>query len=954
MNKGNVLKNFSFNGQSFDYAQGLIVAVGGHVTLPADADFLRAEYAQSGPDLLIYTPDGASFFVADYFSVETQPDLVTAEGGVLSASIVMKLAGTQAPGLFVQATLGPGLGEPIGSITELEGAVNVTHVDGRQSPLLAGGSIYQGDVLETGTKASIGVVFADDTTFSLGEEGRMTLDEMVYDPDNQSGAFGATVLAGTFSFVSGKIAKTSPDAMVLSTPVATIGIRGSTGLGQASGEGSENTITLVPDVDGNLGELSVSTQAGTQVLNQANASTTVTSAFAPPSPLVFLSAQEIQQQFGSTFSVLTRVVAKQAQHKAEEAGRQADEAKGEAEAAKAEADQADQEAAQAEQDAEAAQAQAEAAQAEAEAAEAEVEAAKASGDPEALAAAEEKAAQAAAKVEAAQAQVETAKVAAAEAAQTATQAEAQAAEAGAAAAQAQVEAQQTQQFSSLASTASKAQAETFATLAPPAEEAAAVTSAEDTAATPTETTTTTPADATSTTTVVVAVEETVAPVEVILPEIVLSEPLVLTTVVSTAVETTTTTTTTITTTTAAATSPIVTYATNTILVSATFSYAGGIVSATVTDTSGLNETKSAITSFTGTAFADTYDLRGVTLGTLNVGTGADVVTVDATTHITSLSNRPGAENTYKTLGTDGTGGDMDLSGTTVSGEFAITLNSTGVTGFGTQTLTVNSATSFDTATYFIQIIGDATAKVDVSSDDGMNVSGISFSNLNSIIVDSGSDTVGAVLTLGSGGWQAGVTITGSGDDIIQGSTTTLNIGGTTVTGISAVKGTTANDTITGSNSADTIYGGAGNDTISGGTGADIFVYEATAAANGNDTITDFVAGTDKINLNAFETAGTMIGMAANTVTNTTGTVFYLFGWQAGAADTTASTISAINAAANITDSAVTSMLVISDNNSTAIYEWTGNGAGDKATGDTLTLMGTLNVAMAAATDISIV
>jgi len=70
--------------------------------------------------------------------------------------------------------------------------------------------IYQGDVLETGAKASIGIVFADDTTFSLGEEGRMTLDEMVYDPDNQSGSFGATVLTGTFPFVSGEIAKTFP------------------------------------------------------------------------------------------------------------------------------------------------------------------------------------------------------------------------------------------------------------------------------------------------------------------------------------------------------------------------------------------------------------------------------------------------------------------------------------------------------------------------------------------------------------------------------------------------------------------------------------------------------------------------------------------------------------------------------------------------------------------------
>ena len=55
------------------------------------------------------------------------------------------------------------------------------------------------------------------------------------------------------------------------------------------------------------------------------------------------------------------------------------------------------------------------------------------------------------------------------------------------------------------------------------------------------------------------------------------------------------------------------------------------------------------------------------------------------------------------------------------------------------------------------------------------------------------------------------------------------------------------DTIIGSDGKDYIMGGAGNDTLTGGTGADKFIY-STKLNNGNDVITDFTVGTDKITL----------------------------------------------------------------------------------------------------------
>jgi Ca2+-binding RTX toxin-like protein len=57
-------------------------------------------------------------------------------------------------------------------------------------------------------------------------------------------------------------------------------------------------------------------------------------------------------------------------------------------------------------------------------------------------------------------------------------------------------------------------------------------------------------------------------------------------------------------------------------------------------------------------------------------------------------------------------------------------------------------------------------------------------------------------------------------------------------------GDDGNDTIVGGNGDDRIAGGAGDDMLTGLGGADLFVF--SAHESGADTITDFVAGTDKI------------------------------------------------------------------------------------------------------------
>jgi trimeric autotransporter adhesin len=132
----------------------------------------------------------------------------------------------------------------------------------------------------------------------------MVMDDVAYDPDTQEGNATISVVQGVFSFVSGQIAKTGPDAMVLKTPVATLGIRGTKVAGQAAAEGEENTISLLPDADGSIGEISVTNSGGTVLLNQAGATVQLFSGLVPPPPPTIVPVAQIQQQFSQALNSL--------------------------------------------------------------------------------------------------------------------------------------------------------------------------------------------------------------------------------------------------------------------------------------------------------------------------------------------------------------------------------------------------------------------------------------------------------------------------------------------------------------------------------------------------------------------------------------------------------------------------------------------------------------------------
>ena len=153
--------------------------------------------------------------------------------------------------------------------------------------------IEQYDTVKTGN-GKVGILFIDDTRVDVTQHSKLIIDEFVYDPNTKKGKLNLSAKLGTIKYASGQIAKTSRQDIIITTPTATIGVRG-TDFSMTIDELGGSTIILLPscDVNGNclVGEISVESAAGQVILNQAFQATQVFVPENPPTPPVKLDLE---------------------------------------------------------------------------------------------------------------------------------------------------------------------------------------------------------------------------------------------------------------------------------------------------------------------------------------------------------------------------------------------------------------------------------------------------------------------------------------------------------------------------------------------------------------------------------------------------------------------------------------------------------------------------------------
>ena len=154
--------------------------------------------------------------------------------------------------------------------------------------------IFMSDTVKTGN-GKTSLLFVDDTRVDVTQHSKLFIDEFVYDPATQEGSIGLKAALGTVRYASGQIAKTSRQNIVIKTPTATIGVRG-TDFSMTVDEIGSSTIILLPSCDaaGNcyVGEISVESDAGQVILNQAFQATVVDTVATRPLTPVILDLDE--------------------------------------------------------------------------------------------------------------------------------------------------------------------------------------------------------------------------------------------------------------------------------------------------------------------------------------------------------------------------------------------------------------------------------------------------------------------------------------------------------------------------------------------------------------------------------------------------------------------------------------------------------------------------------------
>lgn len=122
-----------------------------------------------------------------------------------------------------------------GVVKTSQGAVTVERAGGASSAM-PGMPVFTGDRVRTGVDGYVGITLRDDTRLTAGPHSTLLITDFRFNANTNNGSLVASLLRGTFSVVTGLIAKHSPKQVEFRTPTMTMGIRGTEFIVDVAGE----------------------------------------------------------------------------------------------------------------------------------------------------------------------------------------------------------------------------------------------------------------------------------------------------------------------------------------------------------------------------------------------------------------------------------------------------------------------------------------------------------------------------------------------------------------------------------------------------------------------------------------------------------------------------------------------------------------------------------------------
>ena len=125
--------------------------------------------------------------------------------------------------------------EAAGTIKTAQGTVTLDRA-GKKIDASVGTPVLVGDRVHAGAKSYVGITLHDNTLLTAGPDSTLLVTQFRFNPESQDGNMLVSLLKGTFSLVTGLIAKRSPEAVTFKTPTMTLGVRGTEFVVEVSGE----------------------------------------------------------------------------------------------------------------------------------------------------------------------------------------------------------------------------------------------------------------------------------------------------------------------------------------------------------------------------------------------------------------------------------------------------------------------------------------------------------------------------------------------------------------------------------------------------------------------------------------------------------------------------------------------------------------------------------------------
>ncbi len=126
-------------------------------------------------------------------------------------------------------------GNEAGLVKDVKGAATIERGD-QKIVAKPGTELLVSDRVVTGADGSVGITLHDGTMISAGHNSILTINKFRFDSTTHEGELDASLKRGTLAVVSGKLSKSSPDAVKYRTPTSILGVRGTEFLLEAGGD----------------------------------------------------------------------------------------------------------------------------------------------------------------------------------------------------------------------------------------------------------------------------------------------------------------------------------------------------------------------------------------------------------------------------------------------------------------------------------------------------------------------------------------------------------------------------------------------------------------------------------------------------------------------------------------------------------------------------------------------